>query len=108
MRFVKSHESSVSPLTALSVLFILRKIDSAVRGHCGIARVSSRNLMPVTILDVAKTAGVSIKTVSRVINNESNVSDNTRDKVRSAIETLGYTPNPSAQRLARGHTGIVG
>lgn len=64
--------------------------------------------MPVTILDVAKAAGVSIKTVSRVVNNESNVSVTTRDKVLSAIETLRYTPNPSAQRLARGHTGIVG
>lgn len=64
--------------------------------------------MPVTILDVAKAAGVSIKTVSRVVNNESNVSINTRDKVLSAIESLGYTPNPSAQHLARGHTGLVG
>jgi LacI family transcriptional regulator len=64
--------------------------------------------MPVTILDVAKAAGVSIKTVSRVVNKESNVSIQTRDKVLSAIEQLGYTPNPSAQRLARGHTGIVG
>lgn len=64
--------------------------------------------MPVTILDVAKAAGVSIKTVSRVVNNESSVSPTTRDKVLTAIETLGYTPNPSAQRLARGHTGIVG
>jgi len=64
--------------------------------------------MPVTIVDVAKAAGVSIKTVSRVMNNESNVSESTRSKVLSAIETLRYTPNPSAQRLARGHTGIVG
>jgi LacI family transcriptional regulator len=64
--------------------------------------------MPVTISDVAKAAGVSIKTVSRVVNNEHNVSEKTRQKVLSAVEALGYTPNPSAQSLARGYTGEVG
>lgn len=64
--------------------------------------------MPITISDVAKEAGVSIKTVSRVVNNEHNVSEKTRQKVLSAVEALGYTPNPSAQSLARGYTGEIG
>ncbi len=64
--------------------------------------------MPVTISDVAQIAGVSIKTVSRVLNREINVSAATRTKVQSAIEALGYTPNPSAQGLARGQAGAIG
>jgi LacI family transcriptional regulator len=56
----------------------------------------------VTIRDVAKRAGVSPMTVSRVINNGSNVTDATRTAVMAAIHDLNYAPNPSARRLA-GH-----
>jgi DNA-binding LacI/PurR family transcriptional regulator len=45
-----------------------------------------------TIFNVAALAGVSIKTVSRVVNNEPNVSDKTRDKVLKAIGSLNYSP----------------
>jgi len=55
---------------------------------------------PVTILDVAKTAGVSFKTVSRVINGEPNVRQHMQDKVLRAVESLGYRPNVSARALA--------
>ena len=64
--------------------------------------------MPVTLSDVARRAGVSMKTVSRVVNNETRVADTTRQKVLTAIEELGYAPNVWAQRLARGHSGLVG
>jgi len=53
-----------------------------------------------TIDDVAILAGVSIKTVSRVVNREPNVRDATREKVEKAISQLKYRPNPSAQNLA--------
>ena len=53
-----------------------------------------------TIHDVAKLAGVSIKTVSRVINKETSVKDNTRSKVEQAIKELNYQPNQSARNLA--------
>jgi LacI family transcriptional regulator len=53
-----------------------------------------------TIDDVAALAGVSIKTVSRVVNREPNVRESTRDKVEKAIAELDYRPNPSAQNLA--------
>ena len=53
-----------------------------------------------TIDDVASLAGVSIKTVSRVVNREPNVRDSTREKVEKAISQLDYRPNPSAQNLA--------
>ena len=53
-----------------------------------------------TIDDVAKLAGVSIKTVSRVVNREQNVRESTRDKVQQAITQLNYRPNLSARNLA--------
>lgn len=52
------------------------------------------------IEDVAAVAGVSIKTVSRVLNNEPNVRVETRDKVLAAVARLGYRPNLSARSLA--------
>lgn len=54
----------------------------------------------MTLDDVAKAAGVSPKTVSRVLNNEPNVRGATRDKVLAAAEQLGYRPNPAARSLA--------
>src|SRR5260221_531558 len=52
-----------------------------------------------TILDVAREAGVAFKTVSRVLNNESNVSLETQKKVRKAIEVLDYSPSIAARVL---------
>ncbi len=56
--------------------------------------------MKATINDVAKLAGVSIKTVSRVINNETSVRQLTREKVQLAVDELSYQPNLSARNLA--------
>jgi len=55
--------------------------------------------MTVTIKDVSKNAAVSIKTVSRVINNEANVAKETKEKVLASIKRLGFKPNKSAQSL---------
>ena len=54
-----------------------------------------------TMRDVAKLAGVSIKTVSRVINEEPAVSDELRAKVMTAAQQLGYRPNFTASTLRR-------
>ena len=62
----------------------------------------------VTMREVAKAAGVSIKTVSNVVNDYEFVSQATRDKVNKAIDELGYTLNMSARNLRRGQTGIIG
>ena len=56
--------------------------------------------MKATINDVAKQAGVSIKTVSRVMNNEPSVRQPTREKVMAAVEALNYQPNLAARNLA--------
>ncbi|NLC17243.1 MAG: LacI family transcriptional regulator [Clostridiales bacterium] len=64
-----------------------------------------------TIYDIAKMAGVSITTVSRVINNSGYVSAQTKKRVLDAIEKCNYTPNKTAQALSAGSTfkliGIV-
>ncbi|NNF15903.1 MAG: LacI family DNA-binding transcriptional regulator [Gammaproteobacteria bacterium] len=60
------------------------------------------------IHDVAKHAGVSIKTVSRVINSEPNVRDKTRDVVLKAISELNYRPNASARTLKGRRSYLVG
>src|SRR5262245_38296042 len=59
-----------------------------------------------TLRDVAREAGVSYQTVSRVINNNAHVSAETRTRVLDAIETLGFRPNRAAQILQteRSHT----
>ena len=61
-----------------------------------------------TIDDVAKLAGVSIKTVSRVVNQEPNVRDTTRQVVEKAIAELSYIPNPSARNLASHRAHLIG
>ncbi len=61
-----------------------------------------------TIKDVASHAGVSLKTVSRVVNRESSVRADTREKVERAIELLGYRPDPSARSLRSAHSYAIG
>lgn len=57
--------------------------------------------MPITIHDIAREAGVSIATVSKVINNKAHVAPNTREKVLKVMDRLNYAPNASAANLAR-------
>ena len=61
-----------------------------------------------TIDDVARLAGVSIKTVSRVLNHEPTVRDSTQERVRAVMETLKYSPNSSARRLAGNRSYLLG
>ena len=61
-----------------------------------------------TIKDVAEKAKVSLKTVSRVINNEPSVMQATRARVLRAIAELDYEPDPSARNLRSGTTFVIG
>ncbi|MGB5337324.1 MAG: LacI family DNA-binding transcriptional regulator, partial [Woeseiaceae bacterium] len=61
-----------------------------------------------TIFDVAKVAGVSIKTVSRVVNREPNVRASTRERVEDAIAVLKYKPDQSARNLASQRSHLIG
>ncbi len=61
-----------------------------------------------TIRDVAKQAGVSIATVSYVLNDKRRVSSAATQRVRSAVKQLNYTPNGTARKLKRGRTSVIG
>ena len=61
-----------------------------------------------TIFDVAKLAGVSIKTVSRVVNHEPNVRESTKERVDDAIAELNYRPDQSARNLASHRSNLIG
>lgn len=63
--------------------------------------------MTVTIYDVAQKAGVSISTVSRVLNNNPNVLEDTRQKVLAAIRELQFKPNPIARGLVVKQTNLL-
>lgn len=64
--------------------------------------------MGATMHDVARVAGVSIKTVSNVINDYPHVRATTRSRVQAAIDELAYRPNVSARGLRSGRTGVIG
>jgi DNA-binding LacI/PurR family transcriptional regulator len=61
-----------------------------------------------TVHDVARRAGVSIATVSRVFGRPDAVAAPTRQRVLTAADELGYTPNTTARALQRGRTGYLG
>jgi LacI family transcriptional regulator len=61
-----------------------------------------------TLYDVARIAGVSTATVSRVVHGQDRVRDSTRAKVREVIERLGYVPDGAAQSLSRRRKYIIG
>ncbi|WP_425464802.1 LacI family DNA-binding transcriptional regulator [Nonomuraea terrae] len=64
--------------------------------------------MRPTMKDVASAAGVALKTVSRVVNGEPGVHPQTAERVRAAIDLLGYSRNESARVLRSGRTATIG
>jgi LacI family transcriptional regulator len=67
-----------------------------------------RGPLSITIIDVAREAGVSYSTVSRVINGYEFVKEETRQRVLEAAERLGYVANQQARSLAGGKTRVIG
>jgi LacI family transcriptional regulator len=64
--------------------------------------------MGITITDIAKKSGVSLATVSRVLNNSGYVKAETREKVLSAIKDTNYTPSAIARSLSKSETNTIG
>jgi LacI family transcriptional regulator len=62
----------------------------------------------VTLHDVARLAGVSTATVSRVVHGQDRVRESTRERVRQAIEELGYVPDGAGQSLSRRRKDVIG
>jgi len=67
-----------------------------------------RTKQTVTIEDVAKTAGVSVSTVSRVLNGKVDVAVETQDRIRSVIDDLGYTTNLAARSMRSFKKNMIG
>ena len=64
--------------------------------------------MPTTLRDVARKAGVSVKTVSRVVNNQGEISAETRQRISAVIREMGYRPNLVARGLVTQRTHTLG
>jgi len=72
--------------------------DASAESRPSVHEIPARK---ATMEDVARLAGVAIKTVSRVVNGEPHVAVNTADRVRAAIVTLDYEPDMTAVNLRR-------
>ncbi|MDP3721186.1 MAG: LacI family DNA-binding transcriptional regulator, partial [Anaerolineaceae bacterium] len=62
----------------------------------------------ITIQDVAQTAGVSVSTVSRVLNGKVDVARETQDRINGVIEELGYTSNLAARSMRSQKKNLIG
>lgn len=70
--------------------------------------LNERSRDPITIVDVARAAGVSHSTVSRVLNGRPYIKDETRQRVLATLDRLGYVANLKARGLAGGRLGVIG
>ncbi len=76
--------------------------------HCKRLHIKEGGVRMVTIRDVAKHAGVSVATVSRVLNSTGYVREDTREKVMQAITLLNYSPNEVARSLYKRESRLIG
>ena len=76
--------------------------------HPSVVDASRTGPSPVTLYDVARLAGVSTATVSRVVHGQDRVADSTRARVREVIDQLGYVPDGAAQSLSRRQKHVIG
>lgn len=81
---------------------------SGVQRNCSVSRRKWVSDMPVTIKDVAKKAGVSPSTVSRVLSNHPRISKETSERVKRIMEELGYHSNIMARSLVSNKTNTLG
>ena len=100
--YVKVRQTAFTLQTLLSCMLGLGEIFDAMT-----ANVKPGN-SPSTIIDVAEAAGVSMKTVSRVVNREPNVTAKTRERVLKAIDELGYQRNIFARGLRADRSLVLG
>jgi len=71
-------------------------------------QIMKRNRRKVTIRDVARSAGVSVSTVSRVLNSKVDVAEETMDRVRAVIDELGYASSLAARGMRSHRTNLIG
>lgn len=70
--------------------------------------MTTRSKMPkTTIVDIAAASGVSIATVSRILNNKPDVAEETRDRVLRVMDEIGFTPQSAWRQIRSGRTGLI-
>src|SRR4051812_33536670 len=89
--------------------YVVQGHDRAIRcarcelvGNCFMQKLSK-----TTIVDIAKASGVSVSTVSRILNNKPDVAQETRRRVLEVIEARGYTRQAQWQQLAAGRSHVI-
>ncbi len=95
-------------LTAHHALSNTEAVDEATRSRVRRAAVDRGYSLRVTIRDVAALAGVSVSTVSYVLNANPLIQPSTRRRVEEAIQALGYRPNSTARNLQASETRLIG
>src|SRR5699024_7003069 len=100
---------SAVPLVKECALLILLHplIDGLGTGYDRPNPTTGGTMSTPRLIDVAARAGVSMKTVSNVVNGTGSFRPETRARVQAAIDEIGYRPNATARRLAMGHTGTI-
>jgi DNA-binding LacI/PurR family transcriptional regulator len=74
---------------------------------CSFVEISLQKLSRTTIVDIAKASGVSVSTVSRILNDKPDVAETTRKRVLEEIEARGYTRQAQWQQLAAGKSHVI-
>ncbi len=94
-------------MTALSSALTTEICVFATRADTMSGNRRTANAMYVTLQDVATLAGVSAKTVSRVVNHQGEIKETTRQRIQAAIDELGYRPNILARSLINQRTNTL-
>lgn len=103
-----AEKAGVPLLTAYNALSNVQAVDPDVVERVRAVAVAQSYALRVTIRDVALLAGVSVSTVSYVLNDSPLINVRTRRKVKSAIQALGYRPNSTARNLKASETRLIG
>ena len=103
-----AEQAGVPLLTAYRALSDPAGVDPALGERVHQAARALRYNLRITIRDVAALAGVSVSTVSYVLNDSPLIHVETRRKVQSAIASLGYRPNSTARNLKASETRLIG
>ena len=70
--------------------------------------MAARSKMPkTTIVDIAAASGVSVATVSRILNDKPDVAEETRDRVLRVMDEIGFAPQSAWRQIRSGRTGLI-
>ena len=103
-----AEKAGVPLLTAYNALSNVQAVDPDVVERVRAIAAEQSYALRVTIRDVALLAGVSVSTVSYVLNDSPLINVRTRRKVKTAIQALGYRPNSTARNLKASETRLIG